>query len=337
MNIKSFSTTGIGSLPHTNAEEACRFVMQYFDIPFWPQLPKVSFKESMIAQFTEGMPFVRFDNIHETITIVRDGSDELERFYERWTEQSRIAISSDYAEGLHAFLKLAKMKRFDTLKAHITGPLTFTLSIKDGSGRFIYFDEEIREIALMTLKSKILWQIDMVKNLADNIIFFIDEPVFTAIGSTTYMGVEETEVMRLLSEIVETIKNAGAISCIHCCGKADWQMVINSSVDMISFDAFEYFETFNIYHDVVGDFVKKGGYLVWGIVPTSDIINEVGFDHVLNKFKNNLSTISRHIDRELVMSRSLLSPACGTGSRTINETTKIVQLLMRLKEEMAVL
>lgn len=334
MIIKPFTTTGIGSLPHADPEEACRFVMQCFDIPFWPQLPRLSFKETMITQFSEGMPFVKIDDIGQNITIVRNKSDELERFYERWSEQTRIAISSDYAEGLHTFVNLAKLKKFEILKAHITGPVTFTLSVKDGAGRLIYYDEELREIALMTLKAKILWQIDILKPFTKEILFFIDEPVFTAIGSTTYMGVEKSEVLRLLSEIVQTIKDAGAISCIHCCGKADWEMVINSSVDMLSFDAYEYFETFNIYHHAINEFINKGGSLVWGIIPTSDIINDTNFDQIYDRFMNNLLTLSMHIDKSLIESRSLLSPACGLGSRTLQETTKIGQLLMRLKEEM---
>ena len=332
--MKPFSTTGIGSLPHTNPDEACRFVMQCFDVPFWPQLPKISFRESMVAQYSEGMPFVRIDNSRQTVTIVRDNSDELERFYEKWTEQTRIAISSDYAEGLHAFLKVAKKRRFEFLKAHITGPLTFTLSLNDSAGRLIYFDEELREIALMILKSKILWQIDLLQPLTNKIILFIDEPVFTAIGSTAYMGVEEAEVLRLIKEIVETIKKAGAISCIHCCGKADWEMVINSNVDMISFDAFEYFETFNIYHHKINEFINKGGYIVWGIVPTSDVIKSVDFEQVYDKLEHNIEILSKHIERDLILSKSLLSPSCGAGSRTLHETIKIGQILIRLKEEM---
>ncbi len=54
-----FLTTGIGSLPHTDPEEACGLVLATFDIPFWPQLPKLSFRESMIPQFSEGMPFFK--------------------------------------------------------------------------------------------------------------------------------------------------------------------------------------------------------------------------------------------------------------------------------------
>lgn len=41
--------TGIGSLPHRDAEEAVRFVAEQSPaIPFWPQLPQRSDDEMML-------------------------------------------------------------------------------------------------------------------------------------------------------------------------------------------------------------------------------------------------------------------------------------------------
>lgn len=49
--------TGIGSLPHTDAEEAVDLVLKYCpQVPFWPQLPRRDAREGMIAQFSEGLP-----------------------------------------------------------------------------------------------------------------------------------------------------------------------------------------------------------------------------------------------------------------------------------------
>jgi len=49
--------TAIGSMPHTEPEEACSIVMKYLPaIPAWPQLPKRSPKENMCIQFSEGFP-----------------------------------------------------------------------------------------------------------------------------------------------------------------------------------------------------------------------------------------------------------------------------------------
>jgi len=331
MLIKPFSTTGIGSLPHTDPEEACRAVLDAFDIPFWPQLPQLSFREWMIPQYSEGMPYIKISAEQETIWIEKDKSDELERFYESYTEDSRIAISEDYAEGLHAFLRIIK-NRLKFLKGHITGPLTFTLGLKDTEGRLIYFDEELREISLMLLKAKIRWQIDILKQFTENVIIFIDEPILSALGSSTYLGVNPDEGMRLIREISDAIKESGAISGMHCCGNADWQSVMKTGIDILNFDAHGYFETLSMYHKDVKSFLEKGGYLAWGIVPTTDAIRNENYDSLKKHLDTKIEKLSKSVAPTLLLSRILLTPSCGTGSRSIEETLKIFQILMQLKE-----
>jgi len=328
-------TTGIGSLPHHSAIDGCKLVLSSFDIPFWPQLPKISFKEFMIPQFSEGMPCLKLDPDKQLIWVDKNASDELERFYESCTPESRIAVSEDYAQGLHAFLRMIKGRRFSILKGHVTGPLTFTLGLKDDAGRAAYFDEEFREISLMLLQAKTRWQIDMLKQHADNVIIFIDEPILSALGSSSYLGVSTAEALRLLQEMVKTIKAEGGIAGIHCCGNADWPMVMKSKADIVNFDAYDYLDTLALYHDECRNFLEAGGYFAWGIVPTSDAISGENPDSIREKFQAGLRNLSRQIPRDLILSHMLLTPSCGTGSRTVEEAVKIFQLLMRLKEDMA--
>jgi hypothetical protein len=331
--LKSFLTTGIGSLPHLDAQEACRLILNTFDIPFWPQLPGLSFKELMIPQYSEGLPFLKTDVQKETIWIERNSSDELERFYESWTEESRISISEDYAQGLHAFLRTVRTKKFQHLKGHVTGPLTFTLGLKDHTGKPVYFDEEFREISLMLLKAKTRWQLDQLKQHTEEVIIFVDEPILSALGSSGYLGVNSAEASRLVTELIDVIRSEGGISGIHCCGNADWPMVINCGPDIINFDAYDYTDTLALYPDQFSGFLEKGGYLAWGIVPTSEAITGENPESISRCFQKSIEKLSVHIPRDLIFSNILLTPSCGTGSRTVEETLKIFQLLMRLKEE----
>lgn len=330
--IKPFSTTGIGSLPHRIPIDAAESVLRSVDIPFWPQLPNLSFKESMITQFSEGMPFVRLNDDDKSIIVIRDASDQLERFYEAYNENTKIAISEDYAKGLHTFMKIIKRRRFKILKGHITGPVTFTLTLKDNYGRFIFFDEELREIAAMLLKAKARWQIELLRQHADEVIIFIDEPILSAIGGSAYLGVNPDETIRLIRETASAIETAGGISGIHCCGKADWSLVMKSGVNILSFDAYDYSDSLAIYHKEVREFLEAGNYLSWGIIPTSEIIQYIEERHVISLMNNTMESFTKKIPFDLLKSKILLTPACGTASRTISESTKIFQLMMRLKE-----
>jgi len=333
-SIKAFSTTGIGSFPHQNAEDACELVLRTFDIPFWPQLPNLSFRESMIVQFSEGMPFLKVDEKKESVWIWRDESDELDRFYEACTAVSRIAISEDYAHGLHTFLKLIKGRRYRMLKGHVTGPVTFTLGLKDGNGRLIFFDEELREIAAILLRAKMRWQIDTLKQHAVDVIIFIDEPILSSLGSSSYLGVDDGEAFRLIKDMVSAITEAGGISAVHCCGRADWPKIMDCGVQIINFDAFGFFDTLAIYHEHLRSFLSRGGYLAWGIVPTTDIIERVDDRQLIELMQDRLNELCKYIPARLVRDNILITPSCGMGSRSVAETTKICQLLIRLKEAM---
>ncbi|MCE5313127.1 MAG: hypothetical protein LLF86_08265 [Nitrospiraceae bacterium] len=334
-NIKPFSTTGIGSLPHLNADEAVDLILNTFDIPFWPQLPMLSFRESMTLQYAEGMPFLKIDELKETAWVEHGSGDDLTRFYESYTESSKIAVSEDCAAGLHAFLRRIKGRRFPFLKGHVTGPITFTLGLKDSSGRYLFFDEEMREISSMLLKAKIRWQIDALKQHADNVIIFIDEPILSALGSSSYLGVDTAEVQRLLSEAVSAIEEAGGIPGIHCCGRADWPAVIQTGAKIINFDAFEYFDTLVMYEKELAEFMSRGGYLAFGIVPTSDSINTVTEDRLLSLMLDELNRLRNVVKDSEAANRILITPSCGTGSRSIEEAVKIFQMTIRLKEALS--
>ena len=328
-----FSTTGIGSLPHTDPEAACRLVIETFDMPFWPQLPRLSFRESMIPQFSEGMPSLKIDDKGETVWIEKNNID-LQKFYETYSTGWRLAISEDYARGLHVFMRAIGDKRYRFLKGHVTGPLTFTLGLKDSGGRLIYFDEELREIALIVLKAKIKWQIETLKRNAEEVIVFIDEPILSALGSSSYIGVAPEEALRLLKEASDSIKECGGIPGIHCCSKADWPLVINSGASIISFDAYDYVESISLYPGEFAGFLKGGGYLAWGIVPTTEAINEEDTRSIKKRFDDGLVKLSQSIPGDLLLSRILLTPSCGTGSRSIEEAIKVFKTLIELKDLM---
>ncbi|KPK46002.1 MAG: hypothetical protein AMK74_01630 [Nitrospira bacterium SM23_35] len=328
-----FLTTGIGSLPHTNPDEACRLVLDTFDIPFWPQLPGVSFREFMIPQVSEGMPSLKIDEQRETIWVGEDGED-LARFYETCTDDLKLTISEAFASGLYAFRRAAAGRHFQFIKGHITGPLTFTLGLKDARGRSLYFDEELREISLLLLQAKIRWQIGILQPFADRVIIFIDEPVLSALGSSSYIGVAPEEALRLLQAATDTIKEASGLAGIHCCSNADWPLVIRSGVTIISFDAYDYIETIPLYPAEFTSFLKKNGYLAWGIVPTTEAIQHENTESLKKRLELGIELLSHSIPADLLLSQILLTPSCGTGSRTPAETAKIFRILSELSSEM---
>ncbi|MEW6600224.1 MAG: methionine synthase [Nitrospirota bacterium] len=330
--FKPFNTTGIGSLPHTDPVEACNIILDSVDIPFWPQLPHRSFRESMGPQYSEGFPFVRIEGENLHVEQAEDAASAA--FYEAIAGRTGFPISAEYAAGLHAFIDILKKRNqhFDVIKGHITGPLTFSLSLTDRQKRPIFFDDEMRELSLELLKGKASWQIDVLKSFADKVLIFVDEPILSALGTSTYIGVSSEEASRLLKEIVYYIHECGGIAGIHCCGKADWPLVLSSGIDVFNFDAFEYGDTLSLYPDEVTSFLNNKGYIAWGIVPTTEAIKEATFGLLKEKLENGLnSLVNLGVPGEIVMQQSLITPSCGTGSLVIEDALKAFSLLKDLR------
>src|SRR4030042_4359399 len=53
-------TTAMGIMPHSNVERALALSLG-LDIPFWPQLPRLSYLEDMYAQAAWGFPGIKID------------------------------------------------------------------------------------------------------------------------------------------------------------------------------------------------------------------------------------------------------------------------------------
>jgi|Deesub1362A_J573_1020465.scaffolds.fasta_scaffold05947_4 hypothetical protein len=329
-----FSTTGIGSLPHDDPEQACDLIFRYFDIPFWPQLPHRSKNELMVAQYSEGFPFVE---VRGEDVVVREKIDEalVNQFYEKVASQDGFPISEDFAAGLHHFIKILSdgEHKYKILKGHITGPITFTLSIQDAERRPIFFDEEKRELALELLKGKAKWQIQTMKRFAEEILIFIDEPVLSALGTSTYISVKTDDVMRMLEDVVSYIKENNGIAGIHCCGRADWSMILGTGIDVFNFDSFSYGDSLLIYPKEVTAFLERGGYIAWGAVPTSEEIDSVDPGEISRRLSQIIHSLKgAGVPEDKLIAQSLLTPACGTGSLNIDQAIRVFEFLKLLRD-----
>jgi methionine synthase II (cobalamin-independent) len=327
-----FTTTGIGSLPYKEPDRAVKLVLEGCDIPFWPQLPRRSFRELMIPQYSEGFPAIKEDAERKEVFLSEITQDELNAFYEKAAEEKDFPLSPDYAAGFYAFEDALRGRKLKALKGQITGPLTFSLGLKDHEGRYIYFNEELREVTVMLLSLKAHWQIKRLNAFSDRVIIFIDEPILSALGSSSYLGVDEKEALRMLSSVVDAIHSHGAVSGIHCCGKADWAMVIKSGVKILNFDAFDYFDAFRAYEKEIAGFIERGGLIAWGVVPTTEAINSVNHVALKDKLLYQIKELSKVVSEDRLIKHSLLTPSCGAGGRSQDEAERVFELLAKLRE-----
>ena len=80
------------------------------------------------------------------------------------------------------------------------------------------------------------------------------------------------------------------------------------------------------------NFIDKGGYIAWGIVPTTEKIKDVTLDQLKEKLEQSLTSLEKAgISGDKLRQQSILSPSCGTGSLSIEEAQKVFSLLKGLR------
>ena len=327
--------TGIGSLPFTDADTAVDKVLSNVpQIPFWPQLPKRDAKEGMIAQFSEHMPCLRARN-GDVVFCPEDKDTQLERFYEKVIAQDTeyFSISPDYAAGLYAFYRKLSLSpellaEISCIKCHITGPFTFAASVKDESGVALMHDEVFMQTVVAGLTMKALWQVKLFETFRKKIIVFLDEPFLASFGSA-YTSLNRETVVKTLSDITFALRRAGALSGVHCCGNTDWSMFTDiETLDIINFDAFGFMEKIILYAPQLKDFLRRGGLLCWGIVPTQDYSDAQTPDKLVRIIEEGIKILTlKGVDESMLAEQLLISPSCGLGALPADKAAGILKLL----------
>ena len=112
-------------------------------------------------------------------------------------------------------------------------------------------------------------------------------------------------------------------------------MLMESKVDIVSFDAYEFMDKYLMYWREIRAFLDRGGYLAWGIVPTSPKIMNVSLNDLIKKLDEGIKFLmSKDISRAIIQERSIITPSCGTGTLTIEEAKRVMALTYELSMAM---
>ncbi len=319
----------VGSLPHKDIKQAMELVSD-FAIPFWPQMVKVSPDEDMIVQFTGGMP--AFDAPEEEFFAA------LETLFEDYETRNTDNYAID-AISFEPFLELIKQTRPKFAKGQIVGPFTLSAALTDKFGRSAIYDETLREVIVKTLALKALWQINKMKEACRETtpVIFIDEPSISQLGTSAFLTVPCGMVTGMIKEIADIIKENDALSAVHCCGKCDWQVLFDAGIDIINLDGFACAQNLALYHKETQDFLKRGGKIAWGIVPTLDreALEKTDLAQVMAIFEQDVKYLSeKGIDEKLIIDNSLITPSCGAGALTQDLAQKALRLTGELSKKL---
>jgi methionine synthase II (cobalamin-independent) len=337
----------IGSLPLQDHTEGVKLVFEYTpEIPLWVQLPAYK-EEGMMAQFQPGLPGLKMENGKSFIdTSDPSFDDAILAFYEEYMavkegekdlDGSRFSLTSATARGFFSFVEhlQALSDRPVAVKGQITGPITFGLGLTDQNQKAIFYDEQLRDTAVKLLAQKAGWQVRKLLSFGSPVIIFFDEPALTGFGSSAFISISHDEVVNCFEEVIEAVHDEGGIAGIHVCANADWSLILESAADIISFDAYSFFDKLTLYPDHIKRFVDSGGILAWGIVPTlnADDIEKETTDSLVVKWEEQARVIEAiGIDKSTILAQTLITPSCGTGSLSLDHAKKVLVLTKQVSD-----
>ena len=261
---------------------------------------------------------------------------EFEETMAHFDEPEYFDISKEYSVVYHRFLEMDLSDR-PAIRGQLEGPVSFGFNILDQDKRPILFEDTVRSFMLEFMSKRINVQLERLKQMNSNAFMFVDEPglqfLFSALS-----GYDSTKAKSDMEDFFAMIQRPRGI---HLCGNPDWDFLLNLDLDILSLDTYQNGEIFASYSKSIKRFLDRGGIIVWGVVPTNFEPFEA---ENINTLEARLTEvwdflIDKGIDREFLISRSLISPATcclvnPDGEKTVEKAFKIVtELSQRLRDK----
>jgi hypothetical protein len=300
-------TTAMGIMPHADMEKALELSLS-LDIPFWPQLPNVSYYEDMYAQASEYFPGIMVDIKNKRISFdSREFEHQLTTYSEKILDPTTFSLSEKYSVVYHHFLN-RNLRNYTAIRGQLIGPVSFGFKVADENNMPIIYHEQVRALLFDFFKQKINAQYREMHNQNDNAFVWLDEPglgwVFSGLS-----GYNDQQAKREYQGFVQELDSPGAL---HLCAKVNLPYLLELGAQIVSFDAYQ-LELMPIgYTSAVVSFLNDGGLISWGIVPPDSTALETETPQLLaDRLTNYWKVIANNSKLSLydIATQALIAPA----------------------------
>ncbi len=300
-------TTAMGIMPHRDVDRAMELALS-LDIPFWPQLPNLSFYEDMYAQASEHFPGITVDVAASKLLFdTMRFQEELTSYAEIVGQPEAFSLSPRYSLVYHRFLA-QDLGRFAAIRGQVIGPVSFGFRMVDENQRPVIYNEDVRALLFEFLQQKVNRQYHEMLQRNPRAIVWLDEPglgwVFS--GFTGYSDVRAREDYR---EFMAGLEGPRAL---HLCANINLPYLLELGIELLSFDAYQIEAMPRGYASAIGEFLRRGGIVCWGIVPTdSDGLSQESPHSLSQRLGSYWDVVSREamLPVEQVARQALLAPA----------------------------
>ena len=261
------STTAMGIMPHRDVERALELALN-LDIPFWPQLPKVSLYEDMYVQASQNFPGIAIDFDKERLSFdTARFEQELDEYFVKMDAPEAFALTAKYSAVFHRFLS-RELQGYRAIRGQVIGPVSFGFKVLDENLKPVIYNDAARTILYDFIQKKANIQYRELKERNPNAFVWLDEPglgyVFSGLS-----GYNEQLAKEDYHNFVEGLEGPKGL---HLCAEVNLPYLLDLGVEILSFDAYQIGFMPREYAGNVAEFIKNGGIISWGIVPTESTV-----------------------------------------------------------------
>ncbi len=260
-------TTAMGILPHTDPREALELAFT-LDVPFWPQLPNLSFSEDTYVQTVRGFPGIIVD--HENQKLLFDEEiflREVSEYVEALEDSSCFSVGEETSVTIAGFMEMVRERgeSLQSIRGQFMGPISLCLKVIDSQKKPIIYRDDLRELVIQHVSAKVNRHLLDLRALHPHAFVWVDEPglelLFT--GITGYSAERAREDLDLFVSLLDGPRG------IHLCGNPDWDFLLNAQIDLLSFNTYSTAEVLEGYAPGLAGLLGRGGVISWGMVPTN--------------------------------------------------------------------
>ena len=336
MGIAPLTTTGLGSLPHQSVSDAIEQAFR-MDIPYLPQLPKLSSREYMLPHALEGMPGITHDEDGMIILDMdgwKKGHVEYDAKLHSAIDEGNVELflsTGEHSAALGGFMDRVHADKPKWAKAQVTGPMTLQWTLRTSDGG--YPPAAVMTHVSRTVLARTLAVAHAIESAGAQPIVFIDEPGLYAFSRGQPGHIVMLQELRIN---MMALKKRGARVGLHCCSDADWGALMGLGLDILSIDARLSLPSLLKAGEALVTFVSMGGRLALGVIPTNEDETTSTVDELIAEMERHLATLEQYFPTrasiiEHILGKSLLTPACGMALLKPEDAGAVVDRLQQYR------
>jgi methionine synthase II (cobalamin-independent) len=311
--------TGIGSLPHDDASDGVRFALERLPrLPSAPSLPRRSGVEGMIAQAAWGIPGVSV--LPDGSLLVDEGAVDPE------VPLTDLGVAGEPYVGLRTFLR-AVAGRVAPFKVQLTGPVTLGVALHAVG---VPADRAFA-IAGTAVTARVREVLGAARRAAPGAtpVMFLDEPGLTAALDPGFpLPLDDT--LDLVSSALASVEER-AIAGLHCCGRADWQAILQAGPQILSVPVGAGVAD---HAGALAAYLERGGWIAWGAVPTDQPLGESAEILWRRMMADWEALIDSGCDPVWLVEQAMVTPACGLAGLDVPQAHRVADLTANLAQRL---